>query len=127
MKTLAIILALFLAGCGSITGDDPLSRLGDFTVADLKAANDLAVSADDQIAMACYPELIKFVERVGDFRAETRTVAGAFSAYQRARNVRRRLELGLPDSLRIGCAALLNDSKRSVLRLLTRGPAALIR
>ena len=125
-----IITALFLAGCGALSPvgpDDPLSKIGDFTVADLRAADQMAVAAGDDIAHACYPQMIKFVRSVGDLRDETRTVMGAFSTYQRARNARRRLQEGLPTYLRIGCAALLNDSRRSLIRLITRGPAALLR
>lgn len=124
ISVLAASLPLLLGACATGADFDTKARsLSDFTVADLKAANELAVAAGDEKAKACYPALIEYVESLQGYRditTEAEKVEGAFVVYQRARNIRRALDVGVPESVEIHCASLLNDSRGFLGRLLGR-------
>ena len=121
MKSFVLVAALMLSACATAgtLGTDPspedgLSRLAAFTINDLQDADKQAVAAGDDIAHLCYPALIQFItERQGD----TGTVSGAFSAFQRARNVANRVDAGLPQYLLIGCAPLFTDARLMLAKM----------
>lgn len=101
-------------------GTDPLSDLAKFNVADLQAADADAVAHNDQISHACYPALIQFVQSIQGGTPST-TVAGAFSAFQKARDVRLTVQGGLPAYLKIGCSPLVMDEQLLLARLAVIG------
>ena len=107
------------AATGDVQAD--LAALGRFTVADLQAAQADAIAHNDVIAAACYPALIQFVSGLP---AVGGTVAGAFSAFQQARDLHKGVSAGLPDYLRLGCAALVQDEKQMILKLAAIGAGA---
>jgi len=121
MKITAIILAgLLLSGCAgnivtkAITSDDPDEI--SFVRKDLEAALASAKANDDQLGEMCWAAIIKKIEEP---RTKT-NVVGALSAYQKARNVRRKLEGGLDTSLRIGCAPMLTESRKVIFSKLRK-------
>lgn len=115
MKKLALALAaaVLVAGCSTIApasgsstpAVDPIAQISTFTVADLQAADVDAVANGDQIAHACYPALEKFVQSLPNANGST-TVAGAFSAFQKARDLRNSVAAGVPIYLTMGCGPL---------------------
>lgn len=136
MKPLIVVLTLALAACGSTgsaqapttqapTGPDPLTQIAQFTIADLQAADMDAVAHNDAISHACYPALIRFVSELQGNIAGA-TVKGAFSAFQRARDLRLGYQSGLPVYLKLGCAALVQDETALLIKLGAIGAGAAI-
>ena len=119
---------------GTTTTVDPLAKIATFTIADLQNADAEAVAANDVVAHACYPALIKFVTELQAQNASSTgqplTVSGAFSAFQKARNVRRSVAAGggfsVPDYLKLGCAPLVLDEQQLLIRLGLIGAGSLI-
>ncbi len=117
LKALAAgaMLAL-LAACAAPTtsptadapGATPLAQLADFAVSDLEAADADAQAHGDEIAHACYPALIRFVQAAPTGQ---QTVLGAFSAFQKTRDLAKGVRRGVPDYLVLGCAPLVADIK----------------
>jgi len=123
MKLLILAaLAALLTGCAGLAeravGDVDEPRFA-FVLADIDAAQALAVAANDPAAVQCYTTLSGKVERLGG-RLEL-PVVGVVSAYQRARNVRRLVTGGVSDELRAACAWMLMDSRSFLRRLGTLG------
>jgi len=52
------------------------------------------------------------------------TVAGAFSAFQKTRDLANGVQHGLPDYLKIGCAPLIVDEQMMINRLAAIGVGA---
>lgn len=128
---LSLFAGLFLVGCTAanvikedVGFDENARAVSDFTLADLKAANQLAIAAGDEKAKACYPALIRFVEQdlqpYRDVTTEAETVNGLFVKYQRARNLRRAVGDGVPEYIEIACSSMVNDSRSFIFRLLNR-------
>lgn len=93
----AAVTAAALAGCTAVQPDtpaasDPLAAFADFTIADLEAARADAAAHGEAIAAACYAALKDFVATVRERPGGT--VKGAFSAYQRVRDLHRGVEGG---------------------------------
>ena len=118
-----ILAALFLTSCAtrevvSRLKEDPEAKLFDVVrqvaIEDLDAAMADATAHNDAIAMACYPVLKKYVQ-LGDTGKSK--IVGAFSAFQRARNFSANIGGGVPDDLRLGCAALVQDGRDFVIRM----------
>lgn len=123
----SILALLLLSGCtfaqppqptGNVSVD--MAALATFTVADLQAAEDDAIATKDELSMPCYPALIKFVQ---SFPSANQNVAGAFTAFQKARDIRHGVEAGLPNYLKLGCAALVADEKQLIAKLAFIGGA----
>lgn len=120
----ALFTALALAACqttGSLTVGAPqpasgLDKLADFTLNDLANADADAVAHNDQVAHMCYPALTRFVTELQGQNAGI-TVAGAFGAFQRTRDLANQLNAGLPQYLVIGCAPLIVDANAMVAKL----------
>lgn len=141
----ALVLAGALALGGCSTNDVPavgdpavqadakvdsfLSDLGRFTVTDLEVAMKLtgdlnldgAVddgTAGDPIALQCYSYLRGKVANAGG--GNSIQVAGVVSAFQSARNVRRRVDLGASDEFVLNCGPLITDVRMNALGVISR-------
>lgn len=113
---LALLAGLALAGCdlagrASLAAYEDRLAVAGFAENDLRAALADAEDHDDVVAVQCYGALLAHVER---WQRAPRTI-GAFSAFQRARTVRRVME---DERLNAACAALVGETKGSALRLL---------
>lgn len=131
MKAITLLIpALFLAlaGCAAASGGgpaassgpDPIAQVAQFTVADLTAADADAVANNDAISHACYPALIQFVHSLPSSNAGT-TVLGAFSAFQKARDLRNAVSAGVPLYLTMGCGPLYSQVHGDLLKFLAGG------
>jgi hypothetical protein len=117
MKKLTVLalLAVLASGCASL---DP--RIGDISKdvsaiyeEDLILAYQMAEQHGDTLAMQCYMTLATLHAS----RLETPAPVGALSAYQAVRGVRRQLDDGISDEMRLGCAPLVSDSRSFILGL----------
>lgn len=127
MRIFFLTIALILGGCSTLQlpGTQPsqqsnLSRLAQFTIADLTNADADAVSHNDQIAHMCYPVLIRFIADLQMQNAGL-TVSGAIGAFQRARDLQNTINAGLPDYLVIGCSPLFVDANAMLARIAAIG------
>lgn len=129
MQTIVIVfLSLVLVGCAgqlSLVGTsqpntNALQHLATFTLADLANADADAVAHNDQIAHLCYPALTRFVTDLQGQNANG-TVSGAFSAFQKARDIANQVNAGLPQYLIIGCSPLFVDANAMLTRLAAVG------
>lgn len=98
------------------TYDKFLAKTADIVVADLESALALATAADDKPAMTCYPVLIDWAQHLVEYRDQVVATAeaGVFTQYQRARNIRRRLEEGVPEEVGIACSRMIEESKGAI-------------
>ena len=98
--------AFFLGGCAFSP------NLRDYTAGDLNAA--IALAQDDPDAAACYTAILKSQDgkRTVDVKIE-----GPVSAFQKARNLRRGLDAGIPPDVHRKCAVLIVDARRTLVRL----------
>lgn len=113
-KYIAIAILLSLSACAALPQGDR-QALADFTVSDLKAAHASAVQTNDAVAARCWEVLAKHVnERAA---APTTEAVGAATAWQMARNLRRRLEQGVPEEVNAACAPLVTSAAGTVLKL----------
>lgn len=123
MRVLAPAILLLLTGCvRSLTvgtnQDGTPESLAQFTMADLQAADADAVLNHDDIAHQCYPALEQFVSSLPSSNAQT-TVIGAFTAFQKARDVRNVVAGGVPQYLTIGCGPLYAQVHGDLLAFLS--------
>ena len=136
MKRLAIASLFALAACASppvatapptsltpapvAASSDPLSQIAQFTLVDLANADAIAVANNDVVGHACFPALAQFINSLPHPPAGT-TVSGAISAFETARALRLKVQgtvsAGLPDYLKLGCAALVVDEQTLLLKL----------
>ncbi len=89
---------------------------------DLQAADTIAQAHNDVLAHACYPVLAKYLAAQATTGAPADKVTGAVSGYEELRVQRRAAEAkigqgGIPDDLRLGCAALLQDERDFYIKL----------
>lgn len=126
LPLLSLLLAssFALAACStpSIPGSpspDPIQQVANFTVADLTLADADAVASNDTVAHACYPALIQFVDSLPSSTSGT-TVAGAFSAFQKARDLRNAAAGGVPLYLTMGCGPLYAQVHGDILMFLSQ-------
>lgn len=124
LPLLSLLLASSLALVACTTpstsaspGPDPIQAVANFTVADLQVADADAVASRDVIAHACYPALITFVNSQPSSSSNT-TVVGAFSAFQKARDLRNVAAGGVPDYLTLGCGPLYAQVHGDILMFL---------
>ena len=126
MKTIIAALAVVaLTGCATAqpaatTSPDVLQQISQFTIADLQAADADAVANNDVIAHACYPALEQFVKSLPGANGTT-TVAGAFSAFQQARDLRNSVAAGIPTYLTMGCGPLYAQVHGDLLKAIAGG------
>jgi hypothetical protein len=98
-----------------------LANLKADTLIDLDAAQTIAVAHHDVIAAACYPVLKKYLAPSTGVTTVDKVV-GLISGFEKVRAERMALEAGggvpgIPNDLRLGCAALLQTEKEFALRL----------
>lgn len=115
------VLALFLASCAgtsmapSTSSANSLSDIAKFTISDLEAADADAKANGDNLSAACYEALIPFVKSLQG--ATPITVSGAFSVFQKARDLRLKAQSGVPVDLKLGCAPLVMDEQLLLIKL----------
>ncbi len=108
--SVSFFLVLLLAGCSS--------RFRDIVLADAQQAKLMAEQADDQLAVKCWTHLEKLtLANQPDPDALVGRVVGVLSAYQKARNVRRKVEAGISDQSRLECGPMLMESRSVFKRL----------
>lgn len=100
---LSACAGLSLPGAPGASSDSSLQALATFTVTDLQAADADAVANHDDIAHACYPALEQFIQSLPSSNAQT-TVVGAFSAFQKLRDLRNVAVAGVPVYVTMGAA-----------------------
>jgi hypothetical protein len=98
-----------------------IQQLATFTEADLAAADADAVANNDVIAHACYPALTKFIKSLPNPGG---TVGGAFSAFQKARDLGNTAQAGVPTYLTLGCGPLVVDTETLLAKLAAMGAGA---
>ena len=105
------------AGGSPPTSTDPLASLKSFTVADLQSAlsDAQAQTPPDQTAANCYQALIPLVQ--SQSTNPLPSTAGAFSAFQKARDVGSLVQAGIPAGLNIACAPLVLDTQQTLAKL----------
>lgn len=101
---------------------EALSGVKGDVLVDLDAAMAIAVAHNDLIAQACYPVLKKYVSPDGSGTASVDQIQGVLSGFEKARVERKAAESkvgtsGVPDDLRLGCAALVQDERDFVIRM----------
>jgi hypothetical protein len=107
---------LLLSGCALPSGppsEDPFAGLTAIVDGDIDAAIAIAEAGGDPDAAACYRE----IKKVRADRPDLGTPAGAVSAFERLRLLRRSIDAGLPESLHVACAPVVIDAERTLIRL----------
>lgn len=92
------------------------SPLKAFVLADIQAALAIAREGEDRMAIMCW-------ETLADIVAKDKTgvkVKGVLSAFQKARNRRRKVQSGVDEELQISCAPMAVGSGTAVLRLIRK-------
>lgn len=118
-----LVASFMLSGCAAAGGSpsasaqDPLRSISTFTVTDLQSADADAVAVNDTVAHACYPALIQFIQSLPSSTGGT-TVVGAFSAFQKARDLRNVAFAGVPLYLTMGCGPLYAQAHADLLLFL---------
>lgn len=125
----AAIAALNLAGCATsaptVDGTPAPQRESfiakaaevrsgviDFAKADLEEASRIAHEANDRIAYQCWDYLVTVVPEAQS--SSNGQIDGVATAFQRARNVVKRVGDGVSDDLRLNCGPLYLDAKDDV-------------
>ena len=113
---IASSLSLALSGCSVLeTLDEKADKWSKNAIVDLAAAARSAVAHGDPGAQTCWAVLAGYIE----FRRQqgTTEVIGVFTAFQKARNIRRLVDAGIPEQVHIACAHMFGSAKRTILRL----------
>ncbi len=105
----AIMLSLALSGCGG----GLLSNIGDIAREDIRAAHASAVAYNDPLAVQCWAWLETVIPD-----APITEVKGVATAYQKARNIRRAIQLRDTDAFKLNCGPMLMDSRSVITGLL---------
>ncbi len=121
MRILAtLMLVSILAGCGTATkllhrAEGATAELSKVAVEDLAAAEESALRHKDPYAAECWAELRVYV---GELRKQGFTdIKGAFTAFQKARNIRRGVQAGLPEAVHVRCAHMFRDARNTLIGL----------
>ncbi len=121
---LICVAALALSGCAQGFGAVKLgiqtnAEFNELVLEDVQQAIILATQANDELALMCWSYLEQFtLENAPDADNPMGEVVGVFSAYQKARNVRRVvIEVEISDQFRIECGPMLTDSMGALGRL----------
>ena len=113
----ALTIVLMTGACAwnaDLDGDG--KTLGDFTIADLKSAEELATAQGDDVAALCYIELSKYVASKQG-AATPNEAAGLFTKFQKVRGFRRSRSEGLPEDINTRCAPLITSGSKTILLL----------
>ena len=118
------ISAMLLAGCAQgVAGvSAKIQTDADFNelvLEDVQQAIIMAERTNDELALMCWNYLEAFtIENAPDAENPAGEVVGAFSAYQKARNVRRTvIEVEISDQFRVECGPMLTDTMGALGRL----------
>ena len=128
IKTLAtaglLLGAVFLSACtqaiGAVSyGIRTDAEFNKLVLADVIEAGKLAAATNDVLAMKCWSYLEGFTrEHAPGAEALSGEAVGVFSAYQRARNLRRTvIEVEISDSFRLECGPMLTDTMGALGRI----------
>src|SRR6185437_13569753 len=131
---IAYLAVALLAGCTAqqqqqtnTNLNNALAKLAAINIADLNAAAADAAAHNDTLAVACYPVLANWVITLQQNHGQPVVPAGAFDAFQHARDIYKGLGgaglAAIPNSVKLGCAALFLDAQGDVLsfiNMLTR-------
>ena len=115
-----IAAAVFISSCSSINQPgtssiaDFYTKLHSVTVSDLDAATARAVANGDQIGATCYPALKQYI---GQGLPGIEKPAGVFDAFEMARLGVHNARGGIPDGLKLACAALVQDTAEFAIRM----------
>ena len=119
-----VALVLLLSGCaqgfGAVKfGIQTDSEFNEIVLEDVREAKLLASSTDDVLALKCWSYIEEFaVANAPSTDSSAGKVVGVFSAYQRARNIRRTVvEVKVSDQFRLECGPMLTDSMGALGRL----------
>lgn len=120
VKALLCVALIALAGCSAIQSKIN-ADLQTATVPDLKAAVASAQAANDADGVACWSELLKYVESLPTASPDSQPmIAGAASALEAARIARLQGPVSLPPvphSLHVACAVLQVDAQQTIAKL----------
>jgi hypothetical protein len=97
-----------------------LATFEAFTVTDLAGAEADAVAHSDELSRPCYAALGQYITTLPTSKTYG---VGAFSAFQKARDFRHGVEGGLPNYVKLGCAALVMDEAKLIAELAAIGAA----
>jgi len=120
MKSLALILALALAGCAagvSPTGqtNDPLSALAQLTDKDLIRAKAVADAGGDKLASTCYGYLSSKLESGVPGSNITAGEAGLITGFEQARLLVRNGKGVLTDDFYAACGGFISSVRGETL------------
>ncbi len=124
-KSILVLLAgLLLSGCAQTVeaikhGIQQDAEFNEIVLKDVRQAQLLAEATNDTIALKCWTYLEEFaVANTPGMETRAGKVVGVFSAYQKARNVRRTIvEIEISDQFRLECGPMLTDSAGVLGRL----------
>lgn len=125
---IAVGLSFLIGGCAVTNAVTQMDQNPDLsfwqaisnaTNEDLDAA--ITLAGDDIVAVTCYKTLKKYV---GKAPTEKTPIKGAFSAFQKARNIKGKVDTGIPADLQLGCAALVQDVRAFALKMAAIGGTA---
>ena len=121
---IVLVLALLLSGCAQGIGavkfgiqNDP--EFNEIVLEDVRQAMKMAIQTNDTLAVKCWAYLEEFtVANAPGIETPAGKVVGVFSAYQRARDLRRTvIEVEISDQFRLECGPMLTDSMGALGRL----------
>ena len=125
-----IAMAVILGGCGFTknleaakqeAAADGEVESGEvlllFTAADLRFALADAKSHNDTIAAQCWEKLLDTVAKIQEGGTVGQAAPGAFSAFQKKRNIQRFGQSQERQEITIACAPLVSDERRTILRI----------
>jgi len=107
--TVALVLVL-ATGCAS----SGLDGLRQFTRADVQRAHEIAAAANDVAGVNCAQAILDAMPEVA---APELHAAGAFSAFMKVRELRRRVSRGIDEDVHNACAPLVLDAQKTILKL----------
>lgn len=128
IRSIAILSLCLLAACAGIEANrqqaeeagqgDPVATLLAFTAGDLTVALADARASNDMISAPCWEKLLEKVRSLGDKTATVGQVAGAFSAFQKKRDVLNNPNSqGIQNELTVACAPLIMDERQTILAI----------
>ncbi len=119
-----IVLLLVLGACSQTAGPIQIgiqtsTEFNEIGLEDVRQAKLLAERTNDTLAVKCWAYLEEFtVENAPGTETPAGKVVGVFSAYQKARNVRRTvIEVEISDEFRLECGPMLTESMGALGRI----------
>lgn len=109
---------LLLAGCTTQSNANlnaELAKLASVAITDLNAAAADAANHGDVLAAKCYPAMVDWIITIQQQHGPITAPAGAFSAFQQARDILKGGMGGIPNTVKLNCAALYLDAQGDAL------------